>query len=169
MELVELAELGEADWAELIDGERQPWGPGEGLQWREKDRHLGLRAEDGRLLAVCGAVVAEVEVEGSGAFGVVGLGSLFVTRSERESGLASRLFAPLLELAGELGPDRAMLFCRAELVPFYRRMAFAEIAAPVWADQPGGQVEMPIAAMWRALRTGADWPAGRVDVQGLPF
>ncbi len=169
MELVELAELGEDDWAELIDGESQPWGPGEGLQWREKDHHLGLRADDGRLLAVGGAVVAEVEVEGSGAFGVVGLGSLFVTRSERASGLASRLFAPLLDLAGALGPDRAMLFCRPELVPVYRRVAFAEIAAPVWAAQPGGRVEMPIASMWRSLHAGADWPPGRVDVRGLPF
>ena len=59
--------------------------------------------------------------------------------------------------------------CRPGLVALYRRWGFVEIAAPVWADQPDGRIEMPQAAMWRALRTGAEWPPGRVDVRGLPF
>jgi hypothetical protein len=76
---------------------------------------------------------------------------------------------PLLRLAEELGPDRAMLFCRRDLVGLYRRVGFAQIEAPVWADQPDGRIEMPLPAMWRPLRNGADWPPGRVDVHGLPF
>jgi hypothetical protein len=62
-----------------------------------------------------------------------------------------------------------MLFCRPELVALYRGFGCEEIAAPVWADQPGGRIEMPLAAMWRPLRDGAEWPSGRVDVRGLPF
>jgi hypothetical protein len=62
-----------------------------------------------------------------------------------------------------------MLFCRLELVALYRRLEFVEITAPVWADQPSGRIEMPMAAMWRALCPGAEWPPGRVDVRGLPF
>ena len=81
----------------------------------------------------------------------------------------SRLVDPLLRLAEGLGPERAMLFCRPELVAVYRGLEFVEIAAPVWADQPGGRIEMPMAAMWRALRDRAEWPPGRVDVRGLPF
>jgi hypothetical protein len=81
----------------------------------------------------------------------------------------SRLVQPVLALAQSMGPDRAMLFCRPELVALYRRLAFVEIAAPVWADQPQGRVQMPMPAMWRALREGAGWPAGGVDVRGLPF
>jgi hypothetical protein len=74
-----------------------------------------------------------------------------------------------MALAEGLGPERAMLFCRPELVALYRRRGFVEIDAPVWVDQPGGRIEMPLAAMWRPLRAGAEWPPGRVDVRGLPF
>jgi predicted GNAT family N-acyltransferase len=171
VELVELGALSDEDWAELQDGEHEPFGPvGAGLAWRPKDRHIGLRAPDGRLFAVAGAVIATVEVEHAGTIEVVGLGSLIVTQSRRGSGLMSRVVEPLLRLAEGMGPDRAMIFCRPDLVALYRRIAFIEITAPVWADQPGGRIEMPLAAMWRALHDGAaDWPPGRVDVHGLPF
>ena len=169
-ELVEIGALTERDWADLTAGEHEPFGPvGAGLVWQDKDRHIGLRASDGRLVAVAGAMLATVEVAGAGSFEVVGLGSLIVTRSARRRGLMSRLVEPVLELAARMGPDRAMIFCRPELVALYRSLAFAEIAAPVWVDQPAGRVKMPEPAMWRALRTGADWPPGRVDVHGMPF
>jgi predicted GNAT family N-acyltransferase len=170
VKLVELGALSDQDWAELLDGEHEPFGHvGAGLAWRPKDRHIGLRA-DGRLVAVAGAAIATVEVEHAGRFEVVGLGSLIVTRSQRGSGLMSRVVDPLLRLAESMGPDRGMIFCRPDLVPLYRRMAFVEITAPVWVDQPEGRIEIPLAAMWRALRDGApEWPPGRVDVHGLPF
>ena len=75
----------------------------------------------------------------------------------------------LVELGAAAGPDRAMIFCRQELVDLYRRLDFRPIAAPVWADQPEGRIEMPMPAVWRPLREGARWPPGRVDVRGLPF
>ncbi len=161
MELVELGALSDQDWAELQDGEHEPFGPvGAALAWRPKDRHVGLRGPEGRLVAVAGA----------GGFDVVGLGSLIVTRAERGGGLMSRVVDPLLRLAESMGPDRAMIFCRPDLVALYRRIAFAEITAPVWADQPERRIEMPLAAMWRPLHDGAaEWPPGRVEVQGLPF
>jgi hypothetical protein len=81
-----------------------------------------------------------------------------------------QVFEPLLRLAQRMGPDRAMLFCRPELVALYRCFAFAEIAGPVYADQPVGQIEMTPAAMWRPLHAGVpEWPPGRVDVLGEPF
>jgi predicted GNAT family N-acyltransferase len=170
VELVELGALTEQDWGELQAGEHEPFGPvGSGLAWRPKDRHVGLRTPDGRLVAVGGAVVAAIEIEGSQGFDVVGLGSVIVTRSLRGRGLMAMLVEPLLRLAEGLGPERAMLFCRLELVALYRRLEFVEITAPVWADQPEGRIEMPMVAMWRALRDGAEWPPGRVDVRGLPF
>jgi GNAT superfamily N-acetyltransferase len=171
VELVELGSLTDRDWAGLTAGEHDPWGPlGAGLQWLAKDRHVGLRGSDGRLLAVAGATLVTIEIEDAGSLEVVGLGSLLVTHSMRGRGLMSRLVEPLLKLAGELGPDRAMIFCRPELVALYGRLSFTEIEAPVWVDQPQGRVEMPLAAMWRALRTGGgDWSPGRVDVRGLPF
>jgi hypothetical protein len=75
----------------------------------------------------------------------------------------------LIELAGELEVRRAMLFCIPKLMSFYREFGFAAIDAPVWADQPGGRIEMPLQAMWKALDDEAKWPSGRVELQGGPF
>ena len=170
MELVELSALSEQDWVELIAGEQAPWGgQGEALQWRDKDRHVGLRTPEGRMAAAGGAVIVEVDVEGADRFDVVGIGGVFVTGSLRGRGLTARLLPVLLDIAQRMGPDRAMLFCRPELVGLYARHGFAEIAAPVWADQPNGPIMMPMRAMWRPLRPATDWPPGRVDVCGLPF
>src|SRR6059058_1101632 len=131
MELVHLGPLTEQDWTDLQRGEHEPFGPmGSRLTWRPKDHHVALRARDGRLVAAAGAAVAAIEIEGAASFEVVGLGSVIVTRTLRGQGLMSRVFEPLLRLAEELAPDRAMLFCRPDLVALYRRWDFIEIAAP---------------------------------------
>ena len=170
MELVELSELSEEDWVALVAGEEHPWGAlGEGLQWGEKDRYIALRGPGGRLVAVAGAVVARVTPQHGAAFDVAGLGSLFVTREQRGARLMDRLVLPLLEIARGLGPELAMLFCNPQLLPLYERLGFSEITAHVRVEQPGGSVEMPMRAMWLAVREGAAWPAGPLHVHGLPF
>jgi predicted GNAT family N-acyltransferase len=170
VELVELGTLTEQDWADLVDGEPEPFGSGGAeLQWRPKTHHVGLRASEGQLVAAAGALVAGVAVERAGTFEVVGVGSVIVTRALRGRGLFWRVIDPLMQLATRLGPDRAMLFCRPALVELYGRLGFREIADPVWVHQPRGRIEMPMAAMWRPLREGGAWPPGRVDVDGLPF
>jgi len=138
LERVELGPLTEEDWEELQAGEHEPFGPvGAKLAWRPKERHIGLRAPDGRLVAVAGAVLADIEVEGAGEFQVVGLGSLIVTSAMRGRGLMPQVVDPLLRLAEGMGPERAMIFCRPDLVALYMGIGFIEITAPVWADQIG--------------------------------
>jgi predicted GNAT family N-acyltransferase len=171
VELVELDGITSCQWSEIAAGEREPWGGGaaEGLAWADKQRHLGLRAGDGALVAIAGAMIADIEVEGAERFQVVGIGGVFVTPHERGRGHVRRLLEPLLETAASMGPDRAMLFCRTELMALYGKLGFLEIPPPVRARQPDGTIEMPMRAMWRALAAGAAWPAGRVQVHGLPF
>ena len=68
---------------------------------------------------------------------------------ERGRGLMSSSLVPLLELARELGPERAMLVLRRrDWSPVYARVGFREIDAPVWVDQPEGRVQMRMRAMW---------------------
>jgi hypothetical protein len=62
-----------------------------------------------------------------------------------------------------------MLFCQPAKRAVYASFGFREITDPVSVEQPGGRVEVPLSAMWLALRAGQVWPAGRVDVHGLPF
>ena len=170
LEFGEQGALTERDWADVIDREDEPFGAvPDGLAWRPKDRHVTCRAADGRLVAAAGVLVATVQVDAEATFDVVGLGSVIVTRSLRGRGLMPKLMEPLMRIAHGIGPDRAMLFCRPELVDLYERFEFIRIAAPVWADQPDGRIEMPMVAMWRALRPDAQWPPGRVEVKGLPF
>jgi predicted GNAT family N-acyltransferase len=170
VELVALDEITSLQWSEIVAGERNPWGGlAEGFVWGDKQHNIGLCDDDGRLVAVAGALTAEVEIEGAESFQVVGIGGVFVTQRERGSGLVWKLLGPLLEIAAAMGPDRAMLFCRAPLRGLYAQLTFAEIAAPVWVQQPDGRVEMPLCAMWRPLRGGVRWPEGVVDVRGLPF
>ncbi len=170
VELIELEEITPQQWREIEAGEREPWGGGaESLAWVDKQRHVGLRAADGALVAIAGALIAEIEVEGAERFPVVGIGGVFVTARERGHGLVWKLLEPLLAIAEQMGPERAMLFCRPQLTKLYGRLAFAEIQAPVRAQQPDGEIEMPMRAMWRPLRAGVRWPDGAVELLGLPF
>jgi predicted GNAT family N-acyltransferase len=170
MRLVELDALSEPYWEELIAGECEPFGSiGANLVWRDKTRNIGVREDDGQLVAAAGAVLAEVKIGQEPPLQVAGLGGLIVTRSARGRGLARLLFQRLLELAGELEVQRAMLFCRPELMQLYGKFGFIAIDTPVWADQPGGRIEMPLPAMWSALSSDANWPSGRIELLGEPF
>jgi predicted N-acetyltransferase YhbS len=170
MEVVAIDPPGEREWEQLIDGEEQPWGPaGEGLKWAEKERHVGVRDAHGRLLATAGATRVRVRVGGSEELDVVGIGGLFVTHSMRGRGLLHPLARAVLQIAREMGPEHAMLFCRPELVPVYARLGFELIGARVLAEQPAGAVVVPLEAMHLTLAPGAVWPEGEVHVLGLPF
>jgi len=169
LELVELGALSRRDWLELTERDPAAFGAATaGLIYRDKKCHLGLRSRHGRLVAVVGWAVIAVEVDGHEPFEVVGMGSLIVRRDRRGHGLSGALSAAARTRAALLGPDRAMLFCEPRLVDLHRRRGYSLIEAPVRVEQPGTRIEMPIPAMWRPIRPST-WPAGRVDVLGLPF
>jgi len=170
MRLVELDPQAEPYWEEMLAGEREPWGgTGEQLTWRNKTRNVGLREEDGTLLAAGGMVLVRLHTASGPPFPVVGLGGLVVRPGARGRGLARELSSRLLELARELPAERAMLFCEPRLRSLYGEFGFEEIADPVWVEQPGGRVKMPMSAMWRPLRDGATWPPGELYLDGEPF
>jgi GNAT superfamily N-acetyltransferase len=165
----EVADISSEQWRELEGDEPHPWGGGaEDLSWAEKQRHVGVTGEHGELLAVAAALVAEVAA-GPSTFEVVGIGGVIVRPGDRGRGLARLVIEGILEIARELGPDRAMLFCREPLVALYERFGFRMIDARVTAAQPGGRIAMPLRAMWAPLREGVAWPAGEVAVAGEPF
>jgi predicted GNAT family N-acyltransferase len=169
VETIELRNVGSAEWEAVLDGETQAWGAvGDDFSWANKERHVAVCDEAGQPVALAGAMVAHVTA-GAEAFPVAGIGSVIVTQTMRGSGLARRVIEAIMEIAGELGPERAMLFCREELTALYARFGFRVIEAPVSAEQPSGRVVMPMSAMWAPLADGVEWPAGDVAVQGQPF
>jgi predicted N-acetyltransferase YhbS len=167
MELVEGGQFTAVQWDELRAGEEHPFGVS-GLQWRRTDGFLALRGPDG-LVSSAGWAIVEVEAGGH-VFDVVGIGAVIVARPHRGRGLMRRVLDAVLERAGELGPEFAMLFCSVANSRRYARFGFHAIAARVTAKQPDGRtVDMGEVTMWRPLRDGATWPEGPVSVLGLPF
>lgn len=170
MELVELGALSLQDWVSLTGREPEPFGSvTASLTWRVRDRHVGLRDDDGALVAAIGATLATIEAAGGERFEVVGIGSLIVRRDLRGMHVMTPLADALRRLAQTMGPERAMIFCREELIPLYRHRGYERIEAPVWADQPAERIQMPLPAMWSQLHPGPGLPPGRLDVVGLPF
>jgi predicted GNAT family N-acyltransferase len=167
--VVELGQIADEDWRQVIAGEREPWGGvAEALRWRAKTRHIGLRDDAGSLVALAGLLLAEVRVADV-PLQVVGIGGVIVTRAARGRGLARVLIERVLQTAGELGPGRAMLFCLPRNVALYAKFGFKLIPEPVFAQQPAGMIEMPLCAMWKPLTSAATWPEGRVELPGEPF
>jgi GNAT superfamily N-acetyltransferase len=167
---VELDHVGAAEWDAVLAGEQHAWGvEGEQLSWAEKRRHVAVLDDAGVPLALAGVLVAEVTAGDGEPFEVAGIGSVIVTRTMRGRGLARLVVEAILDIARELGPQHAMLFCREDLVGLYARLGFTIIDAPVTAEQPGGRVVMTMRAMWAPLAAGVSWPAGDVEVLGLPF
>ena len=170
MEAVELEQVGEAEWTDLLAGEQQAFGSiGDQLSWAPKTRHVAVLDDRGKPIALAGAMIARVASSGGEPFPVVGIGSVIVTRAMRGRGLSTVVLEAILVLARRLGPDRAMLFCRDSLRSLYARFGFRLIEGRVRADQPGGRIVVPMPAMWAPLSARASWPAGDLEVLGEPF
>ncbi len=170
MESVEFGRLTHELREQLEGNERDPWDAARvpPMEWRQKEQHVGLRDERGRLVANAGLLVVDVEVEGA-RFPVVGLGGVIVNRRYRGRGLSLQVLDAALAKAAALGPDFIVLFCHDDRMGLYRRLGFDVVDAEVLVRSGGGEVAVPMRTMWRALRPGATWPAGRVAVQSLPF
>ncbi len=169
MRLVELNRITDGDWQQVLAGESEPWGGvGEALRWREKSHNLGLYDDAGNLVALAGLVLAKVQVADA-LLRVVGIGGVIVTRSARGLGFARVLIERVLQIAHELGAERAMLFCLPANVGLYAKFGFQLIEEPVWAAQPGGLIEMPLHALWKPLTPTATWPAGKIELLDEPF
>ena len=170
MELIEFGRLSEAQYAELVGDEDDPWdAEGSTLQWRPKDHHVGVRDHDGRLLAAAGLVVADVRFGEASPIAVVGIGGVIVAAAYRGRGLGRQVISEVVRRADDLGPAMAMLFCRPDRAGLYRRHGFAVIPSQVIAEQEHGLVEMPPVTMWRPLNDDARLEAGVVALLGRPF
>jgi GNAT superfamily N-acetyltransferase len=169
-QIVELGRLSMRDWAQLVEGDPEPFGSAcAGFEFRPKDHHIGVRDGDGTLVAAGGWSVVEVDVDGYGSFRVIGLGALIVRHDRRGSGLATPIMERLRDVIAETGISRRLLLCEPHLVPLYARRGYASIEDPVWVQQSSGPVRWPLRAMWRPIDPSARWPAGVVRVAGPPF
>ena len=169
VEIVEFGPLTEAHRRDLEGDEQDPFDArGIGVEFRSKDRHVGLCDGAGRLVASTGMLVVEVEVERE-QFPVVGLGGVIVNAHHRGRGLGRRVVQAALMTATKLGPDFAMLFCHDDRAGLYQKVGFSRVNAEVVVRQSAGYARMPQRTMWRPLHGELGWPPGKVVVHSLPF
>jgi GNAT superfamily N-acetyltransferase len=169
VDLIDLPEFGPDDYAQIVDGEPDPFGTDQlGISWREKSAHLGL-AHDGRLIAHAAWVRTRARTTTGTPVGVVGLGSVLVHRKHRGAGVGRQLVSGAMTRMGELDTPVGMLFCRTPRVPFYESLGWHPVDATVTVDQPAGPVVMPLVTCWAPLIDQAYLPDGDLRIEGLPF
>ena len=68
----------------------------------------------------------------------------------------------------ELKVEAGLLICSDQRVPYYGRLGWQVVAGSLLTDQPQGKVVMTVNTM--ALLWGERlWPAGPIDLCGLPW
>jgi predicted N-acetyltransferase YhbS len=169
MQIVEFEHMTTRRRDELEGDEEDPFdAAGTTLRFQQKQRHVGVRNDRGRLVASAGMLVVEVDVAGE-RFPVVGLGGVIVNAAHRGRGLARTVVNAALTKAATMGPAFVILFCYEDRQGLYRRLGFEEVESPVLVQQPDGYAEMPMRTMRRAVARNASWPDGRLTVRALPF
>ena len=170
MEITRFGALSDEDRAQLEGDEPDPFdAAGIELAFRPKDRHVGIRDPDGRLIASAGFVLAEVEVDGSERHEVLGIGGVIVAAAHRGRGLARTVVGAVLDEGVRLGPEYALLFSHPNRSGLYRRLGFAVLESPLEVLQPRGMAVVPQLAMWRPLTAARSWPPGPAVLESLPF
>ncbi len=136
------------------------------MSWRLKDVRFVLYV-DGQAASHAALLKHEITVGGKPLL-VAGVGSVVTPPHARGRGYARRLMQHLKDFAErEWNVEGHLLFCLPRMVAYYEQLGWRTIE-PVIIDQPDGKIESPIPVMVRAS-TGRSWPAGHIDLCGLPW
>jgi predicted N-acetyltransferase YhbS len=149
-------------WGEQIFGLEDA-----GYTWRPKTYHF-ITEEDGRPLSHVGVIKTAVGAGGR-QLTVGGIGGVATRPEAQGRHLVHAAMRQAAEfICHELGADFGMLFCLPRLEPFYARQGWRALEDEVEIDQPDGKKVWPYRVM--VLPCGErEWPAGRVEVGGLPW
>jgi hypothetical protein len=135
--------------------------------WRPKDIHIILDVE-GQPASHVGLIEQTVDVAGT-LVRVGGVGAVVTNGSMHGLGLAQKTMRYAEKyMCEELNVEFGMLFCLDRLKPFYERQQWQLIREPVEFDQPSGKMISPLNVMVLPCK-GQTWPAGAIDVRGLPW
>ncbi|MFI8895803.1 GNAT family N-acetyltransferase [Streptomyces paradoxus] len=167
--VIRLPQYTKTDQEEILGHNNDPFGVASaGLTWLPKEEHFGIRHED-RLVAHTGLLRLPVAI-GDTKTEVVGVGGVAVAPGMQGQGLARLVVTAALEHARTMGPQHALLFCRAPLVPLYQRLGWHPLDEDVIVEQPEGRlVTMPLRTMVTPLRNDVRWPSGPVRLFSLPM
>jgi aminoglycoside 2'-N-acetyltransferase I len=136
-------------------------------QWRPKEVHFFVE-DDGHVVSHVGILEATVQA-GEREVRVGGIGGVVSVPEAQGRGHIHTAMRRAAEfMRDELQVEFGMLFCLPGLVPFYARQGWQLLDEIVQFQQPSGPVISPFRSMVLSW-DGCEWPAGKVDVRGLPW
>jgi GNAT superfamily N-acetyltransferase len=169
VELIDLPDFGTDDYAQIVDGETDPFTTEDlGIVWRDKSGHVGL-TDEGRLIGHAGWVPVQVQGARGEMVDVLGLGGVVLHRDHRGNGAGRQVVLGAMTRMTELGGSVGMLFCLPQRLRFYQGMGWFPIDRAVTADQSTGSIIMPMVTCWTPLVEGATLPTTDLRLEGLPF
>jgi GNAT superfamily N-acetyltransferase len=157
------------------DEKRQLFGWGENifgveslkLRWRPKDVHF-LMYSDSSPVSHVGVLKHVISVAGQPK-SIGGVGGVVTVPEAQKKGCARRLMEYAAEFfQREWKVDAGLLFCLANLEPYYEALGWQTVAAPVLIDQPNGQIDSPLSVMILPLG-GQSWLHENIELRSLPW
>ncbi len=140
---------------------------GYGYQWSDNDWNLWLRSE-GEFVSHVGVVDRTITVGGQ-PLRIGGVGAVATAPEWRRRGYARQLMeAAAVFMRDELRVRAGLLLCGEVMEPYYSRLGWQTVPGPLLVDQPQGKVARE-ATIMVLLFDETTWPAGTVDLCGLPF
>jgi Acetyltransferase (GNAT) domain len=136
-------------------------------EWRPKDYHF-ITEEGGRPLSHVGVLKTTVRAGGRDVT-VGGVGAVVTVPGAQGRRYVHAAMPRAAEfICRELKADAGMLFCLEGLSHFYARQGWTLLEEETEFDQPAGRIVSPYRVMVLPCG-GFRWPAGRVEVTGLPW
>lgn len=170
-----VADLSAADRAAVAElsravyppAEAAAW-PGRSIEWAAPEWCALVRGPDGAILSHAGAIVRDATHDGR-PIRAGGVGGVKTHPAARGRGLAAAAVARAVAFFRGAGADFALLVCETDLVPYYRRLGWAEFDGTPLVAQRGETVPFTFN---RAMTFGIDKPApagGSLDLRGPPW
>lgn len=143
------------------------WGAPADVQWGHPMWHVLVWRGD-MLVAHAGLVRRRILVGGQ-PLETAGLSGVWSLPGERGQGYARRAVTEAMAHAcRELGTSAMLLLCRVHVAAFYQRLGWRPVPGGVTFAQPAGPYRWPALAM-NLNCDGTPWPAGDIDLCGLPW
>jgi aminoglycoside 2'-N-acetyltransferase I len=166
------------EWERLVKKAHPPGEVrlGSDLRWAGLDPETDylIRLWDDDELRACGWVTQRTVSVSGRETRVAGIRGVVTDPDRRRRGYGRAVMERAHDVMQSF-PDCefALLFSSVMAVPFYESLGWRTLRGPVTCDQPSGRIDtkkLPTApVMVLGLLSSADWPAGPVDVQGLPW
>ena len=136
-------------------------------EWSRPDWHVLVWLGDELVTQL--AITERVAQVGGEAVRLAGIGGVMTPKQLRGRGLANAAMrSAVYFMKNTLDAEFGLLLCSARLVPYYERLGWQLVAAPVRFEQSTGDEMWEEEAMVMAF-TDRPWPPGAVALCGPPW